>query len=236
MSPSSRRFAFLVAAAVVAAVPALAHADAVKVGDIVSLSRQIDPSLPPGFVQRVPHTGGPFQLTNTSEPPGTAWVTFCVEATETMTPGAEYLVAGIGTTSRNTDRPLSFRTAWLYEQFRWGLLDGYSHNGTAFDYSNGQHTRALQEAIWNAQGFGGDYVADPSLDPMRAWLLDLALGRVAQDYTGSVVILTLTTVDGQAKQDQLALRSVPEPTALLLMAVGLFGLARRLRRPSPPRD
>lgn len=188
--------------------------------------------------------------------------TFCVEMTETMSPGTPYTASLDGNTispgAKGARNYLTMGTAYLYSQFAQGKLSGY-------DYTSGPGREVsadeLQDAIWYLQGEmttgnGGNQndwdngnlaysfnLSDPTADPFVA-LAEQACGNslAGAECTNTlyyVQVLELTC-GTQPAQDQLIYCPVPEPGtlaagALFLVPLG-WSVLRRFHRKTMAAD
>jgi hypothetical protein len=159
--------------------------------------------------------------------------TFCLEKSETFSPGTEYDVlitdrAILGGVGPGGD-PISIGTAWLYHEFQKETLDNYDFDGGNRSTDAG----ILQETIWYLEG----EVATLS-DYTFYNLIPSALGNPFADNAGPgripVEVMTLWVKGhagdlGYCVQDHLV--CVPAPGAILLggIGVGLVGWLRRRR-------
>jgi len=164
--------------------------------------------------------GGAFRLDNLATGLGEDFLTFCLQMTQHIDYSNTFVVGGI--TGSADDQPvadpISNETAWIYANFRQGLLGGYSSN-------------EIQAAIW----FLEDEWTNNSGN--SATLRLLAANAVAGGWTnGGVQVINLFYRDGRRAQDQLTYSDfqiqaeVPEPASALLFASGLAGLAALIRR------
>lgn len=185
----------------------------VEVGDTVTFLPGVGPT-----------GGGVFNIYNNDQ--GVTFQSFCLERNEYISIGGTYTVAGIsnsammGGVSGATDGadPLSGKTAWLYYNFTTGTLPGYP----SISYSQ---QGLLQNAIWM---FEGELLPGNSGYDLNNVFYKLALAQGwADGYIGDVRVLNLVSLSpGGLKgpaQDQLIV--TPEPLSLLLLGLGLMGVA-----------
>lgn len=151
--------------------------------------------------------------------------TFCIEKNEYFTPGATYNYSissgakngGVSGAVNGIDN-ISIGTAWLYSQFRNGLLLNYG----GLNHKN--EATALQDAIWWLEGEIG--INRPGgLAGTYLSLADSAIGgNITRNSAGAYNVVALNIIDnyGNRQQDQLAIHPVPDTGTSMCLAAMIF--------------
>lgn len=162
---------------------------------------------------------------------GVAWTaggadifrTFCMQTNETLNMTDPFVVANISTTVKESNKPLDFRTAYLYTQFRNGTLSSYDYTPNSAGHI--ASADALQKAFWWIQNeAAGDNTGQSGL-----WITEAT--NAGWTSVGDVRVINLAYVTGAPAQDVLVLHPVPEPISMALAGIGLatVGAIRRRR-------
>lgn len=192
-------------------------ADNIKVGDSVQIL----------WPSPQANGAGPFTLNDLTT--GDSFTTFCLERNEYFYPGTTYAVQNISTGAAaggiaggvNGVDPLDVRTAYVYYNYRVGNYSALSQYFTG----TSQDLHTLQAAIWF---FENEITSTSGLSDIDSSLYSylVAISPTVWNDLGPVVVLNYST--GSGTQDMLAM--VPEPTTMLLLGIGLIGIAGISRR------
>ena len=167
--------------------------------------------------------------------------TFCIEDNEYIYPNAVHhyvlnsaaVAGGLGGGSPD---PISKGTAYLYYYFAKGTLAGYAYTNPGRSGGIGTSADLLQQALWylenedvgNGSFRPGDIAANPFMALVNSEYGSIAEARVDANGAFGVAVLNLYDAAGAPRQDVLVV--TPEPLTMLLLGLGLVGLAGLRRK------
>lgn len=181
-----------------------------------------------------PGTTGGGEFLATSET--ASFITFCLQKTEFINFSDNFLIEDISTYAETDPAAnggdalgrdfLGAETAFLYTQFRLGVLTNYDYLGA----NRWVSANLLQTAIWMFE----DEMAMDNSNPF-VQLAKTAVTSGQWSGLGNVRVMNLM-LNGKEAQDQLILvppreiTAVPEPASLMMLGAGLTVAARYGRR------
>jgi hypothetical protein len=163
----------------------------------------------------------------------TSFQTFCIENNEFLKEDghlydvvlSDDAVAG-GSGGPQPD-PISLGTAWLYQEFATGQLDGYNYNPLAGSPAREDDAVTLQEAIWALEQEIAAPVNNEFFDAAVTQFGSIAAAMA--DNAGTIGVMAMNLYGSvELSQDQLVL--VPVPAAVLLGILGLGVAGLKLRK------
>ncbi len=167
---------------------------------------------------------------------GTGFQTFCLEESESFTPGKSYITAiNTGAVGGGPNlghpgitpgfHPLSQGTAWLYSQFAKGSLAGYNYTLGAGRIAT---AKELQQTIWWLEDETTVKPLNPFTTAVYAQFVDPKQYATAGEF--GVWALTLTLRDGTRRQDVPVYLTPDGGMTLMFLGFGLGGLSLLSRK------